>query len=144
MSEIRVAGYARVSTRKQSLFTQRQMLTGWARERGVGIEIFEDRAVPRTIAPAYRPGWAKLLEYLGKGGVAAFCYEDRLGSEPWGLIGAAARLDYLGVSVVCLHPSPRDSISWAELRMRSDADIVQAVETDLTERNAGLFAGETR
>lgn len=90
-----IIGYARVSTREQSIAAQEAEL----REFGA-VKVFSDHG--RSSRAANRPGWASCLEYLRSGDTLAVRKLDRLAGSEALALSMIGELDGKGVNIVSL------------------------------------------
>ena len=126
--------YYRVSTRNQSIDSQRAALGGpFERE-------FEDAGVSGATLAAERPSFAAMMNYVREGDTLSVCAVDRLGRDAIDVQTSVRRLIQKGVIVNVLGLGPIAK-GVGELVLAVLAQVAQMERDRITERcNAGRVA----
>jgi len=94
-----VIGYARVSTKEQTVDNQKQQITG----RGYSVrKWFTDDAVSGSVESTKRLGLKSLLDYVREGDVLVITAIDRLGRNTIDVLSTITKLSEKGVKVISL------------------------------------------
>lgn len=128
------SAYYRVSTRDQSIDSQRAALGGpFERE-------FEDAGVSGAMLAAERPGFASMMDYVREGDILSVYAVDRLGRDAIDVQTSVRRLVKKGVTVNVLGLGPIAK-GVGELILAVLAQVAQMERDRIIERcNAGRVA----
>lgn len=127
-----LVGYARVSTREQSLDSQVIQL----RHAGCGV-IYSEKCASFGI----RPGWAAMLEQLRPGDVLVVSRVDRMGRQLSELVRALDHIRDVGAHVLSLQESIDTRQKGGRFALQLVGTLAEKVRDDIRERTReGLAA----
>jgi len=94
-----VVGYARVSTKEQTVENQKQQITS----RGYSVsKWFTDEATSGSVESTKRLGLKSLLDYVREGDILVVTAIDRLGRNTIDVLSTVTKLSEKGVKVISL------------------------------------------
>lgn len=131
-----VIGYARVSTKEQTVENQKQQITS----RGYSVrKWFTDEAVSGSVESTKRLGLKSLLDYVREGDILVITAIDRLGRNTIDVLSTITKLSEKGVKVISLREGVDLSTPTGMAVMGIMASLAQ-LEKDLIaeRRTAGI------